>query len=375
MKHNKKQITFRKFLVYIFSIIVVVFAVLLLRYSKEVSAAVVVSINSCLSVIVPSLFGFMVVSNFLVKSNLYILISKPFSIISRYIFRIPTELFSIFLLSNIGGYPIGAKMISELIKNERISNKDANTMMCYCFCSGPAFIIGAIGIKVFSSVSAGLIIYISIFISNFLIAIILGLKNKIPQKENKCYKININSNILIESIEATAKTLLMICSTLIFFAIIIASLEVTGIMSIFTNLFSIMLNFNDSYTVPLIKGIFEISTINQLPQFCYILIPIVTAIVAFGGICVFFQILGISKDKIKLKRFLLTRPIQIFFSGIISFVLVKIFGNEIAVETFVQPFDIKFESNSIIPGLCLIFMTALLLFSNKKLKTKYSKND
>ena len=104
---------------FIIAILIIFFAVGLIKYSKEVSSAVILSIESCLKIIIPSLFAFMVLSNLIVKSNIYILISKPFSLISRYLFRIPPELFSIFLLSNIGGYPIGAKLLTELTQQEK----------------------------------------------------------------------------------------------------------------------------------------------------------------------------------------------------------------------------------------------------------------
>ena len=78
--------------------LLILFCVLLLVFSKEVSKSIINSISLCLNVIIPSLFGFMVISNILIKSNIYIYMSRPFYLISKYLFRIPPELFSVFFV-------------------------------------------------------------------------------------------------------------------------------------------------------------------------------------------------------------------------------------------------------------------------------------
>ena len=114
-----------KFLTVFLIISVIITAVSLILFSQEITAGIIDSINRCLTVIIPSLFCFLVLSSFLIYTNLYIIISKPFDIISRYVFRIKTEHFSIFLLSLFAGYPAGAKLLSELKEKNMIEKKDA----------------------------------------------------------------------------------------------------------------------------------------------------------------------------------------------------------------------------------------------------------
>ncbi|MFA5657929.1 MAG: hypothetical protein WC900_01435 [Oscillospiraceae bacterium] len=338
------------------------FAVMLLVYSKAVAEAVVLSLEACFSVIIPSLFGFMAVSNIIIKSNIYIWLSKPFYLISKYILRIPPELFSVFLLSNIGGYPIGAKLISDLLQEDKILSKDAEGLMCSCYCSGPAFIIGAIGINVFSNVLIGFLIYISIVCSNLIIAAVMGLKRKIPDTKAKPQKVILNSKILIDSIQSTIKTLSMICGMLIFFAVITAILNSSGLISKMSEIVGLAgATQANSHTI--IKSIIEISTVSGFEKFSYTSLPIITGLSAFGGICVLVQLSSISAGIIKMRLFYLTRPFHIILSGAVSYFLVKTFSKEITVMTLFRPVSLSKEKN-IFPALLLIVMIILLIIKN-----------
>ncbi len=349
----------------IISIFIILFAVSLIKYSKDVSVAITLSIESCLKIVIPSLFAFMVISNLLIKSNIYVLLSKPFYLISRYLFRIPPELFSIFLLSNIGGYPIGAKLLTDLIDDNKIEKTTAENMMCYCYCNSPSFFAGAVGVVVFNNYFIGLIAYFSIVLANLIIAIFLGLKNKIPEKSKIKLNIKLNTNILIDSITSAAKVLFTICAMLIFFASVIAILSSSGILNILSNY--LMHIFHSDYLIAesSLMSVFEISQITTMSKNSYYYLPLMTCIAAFGGICVITQIIGITTGKINLKKFAVSRVFHIAISGILCYYLIKSFTNNICINTVYYQ-KIHYSKNiSIIPSICLIFMVIILLYSKK----------
>ncbi len=349
----------------IISIFIILFAVSLIKYSKDVSVAITLSIESCLKIVIPSLFAFMVISNLLIKSNIYVLLSKPFYLISRYLFRIPPELFSIFLLSNIGGYPIGAKLLTDLIDDNKIEKTTAENMMCYCYCNSPSFFAGAVGVVVFNNYFIGLIAYFSIVLANLIIAIFLGLKNKIPEKSKIKLNIKLNPNILIDSITSAAKVLFTICAMLIFFASVITILSSSGILNILSNY--LMHIFHSDYLIAesSLMSVFEISQITTMSKNSYYYLPLMTCIAAFGGICVITQIIGITTGKINLKKFAVSRVFHIAISGILCYYLIKSFTNNICINT-VYYHKIHYSKNiSIIPSICLIFMVIILLYNKK----------
>lgn len=289
---------FKRILKYIVATGFVFLGFALIVYSKQVSKAIINSIYSCLTIVIPSLFAFIVVSNLLIKSNIYIYISKPFYIISKYLLRIPSEFFSIFLLSNIGGYPVGAKLLTELIDENKINKKTAEKMICYCYCNSPAFFVGAVGATVFNNIITGMILYISVVLSNFFIGIILGIKNEIPIKTKEKRQLKLNANILIDSINSAAKTIFLICIMLVFFSAIIAVATESGLLTFISGILSNAFIFNEEISFKALTSIIEISTIANMTKYCYTYIPLIVAIVAFGGFCVITQILGITSGKL-----------------------------------------------------------------------------
>ena len=109
-----------------------VYAAALIYYSDEVLESAVNSVRVCLVTIIPSLYAFMVISGFIISSGIYRYISRPFGAIARYIFRIPADFFSIFLLSSAAGYPVGAKLTSDLYLSGSSDRETAERMLGFC---------------------------------------------------------------------------------------------------------------------------------------------------------------------------------------------------------------------------------------------------
>lgn len=81
---------------------------LALRYSRECYRGIESGIGFCLSVLIPSLFFFMIVAAYIVDSGIAEAICRPLGRLSQALFRLPHESLAVILLSMIGGYPVGA---------------------------------------------------------------------------------------------------------------------------------------------------------------------------------------------------------------------------------------------------------------------------
>ena len=103
-------------------------------------------------------------------------LDKPF----KKFYNTPNGSFLIFFLSVISGYPMGAKLISDMYENKYIDNDDALAMLSFCSISGPMFMIGTVGVSIFHSYKAGLII----MIANLLASIFNGLIFRKRAKQN-----------------------------------------------------------------------------------------------------------------------------------------------------------------------------------------------
>ena len=86
----------------------------LLAFPADAADGARSGIGYCLNILVPSLFPFMVLSTFLVKSGLSEQIGKVLGGVTRTLFRLPGCTAATILMSMIGGYPVGARGIAAL---------------------------------------------------------------------------------------------------------------------------------------------------------------------------------------------------------------------------------------------------------------------
>lgn len=317
----------------------------ILMFPKTAITSCYASINNCLVSIIPSLFAFMVITTFLLRSGLYYYLFLSLKPIGKYIFHMSYDVFSIFLLSQIGGFPVGAKLLNEAVQNGSITKKYANQLLGCCFCSGPSFVIGVISIKLYGNIFIGALIYISIFLSNCVIAIIVGIKNKNCLQNNKPI-ISVNEKILIESVNSSSVALFKVCSMIVFFSVIISAVNI-----IFKN--------------EILFGLLEVSTIGEsrLPAY------LISALLSFGGICVIFQIVSLFNEMESVIKFIFIRITAAAISGSISYLLLFVFKSKLSSYVF-SNFSTPILSNNSnpIPSFMLVIMTLILL------KSTYSNN-
>ena len=337
--------------------LLVVYSVLVIVWCKDISEYVLTSIKLCINVIVPSLYIFMIISDFFITSNVYVLFGRPFSLFSRYVFRIPEQYFSIFLISSIGGYPVGAKLLSDLSRSNIIDIQSYKDMLPYCYLSGPAFICSIVGVNIFSDIKIGVLIFISIFISNLIIAAVIGRKRKIPNKN--VYKLNLNLSIdgFIKSISNGGKSILNICVIIIFFSSIICIIDKLGIVSVVAHFIDKLSCLSYSNSMAVIKSSIEISNISLFDG-DKSLIPLISALLSFGGLCVIIQI-KVFTNRFSIKNFVFFRIISMLLSYFICKIICVVIYNDYLMSN--SPAYLAHGQNSPIQTAFLLIMTILFL--------------
>lgn len=347
---------------YFIAVLTILYALALLVYSRDVSQGIISSLKTCLNVIIPSLFPFMVVSGIIISSGLYAKLGKPFSILSRYILRIPSELFSVFLISSVGGYPIGAKLLTSLYDEDRISRESAEKMLGFCYMGGPAFFIGAAGTKIYGSAKIGIIIFTSIFLSNITASFFMGIRQPVPPRSYSKSELSFTPAKFISSVSSGGAGIAGICVSILFFSSIISALEASGILDIFAHIASQLSHIDPNICKTILRSILEISNISALPNDISLL-PAVTALLSFGGLCVIIQVECIIGEKISINNFLFVR----IFTMILSYLCCKILIIVVDTANYTQASTINgigIRQSSPIPSLFLLIMTILLLSKN-----------
>lgn len=347
---------------FLLSVIVIAYAAALLYFNKTVSEGVIGSVKVCINVIIPSLFPFMVASGIIVSSDLYYKMSAPFSLVSRYVFRIRADLFSVFLISSVGGYPVGAKLLTNLYESGKIDRLTAEKMLGFCYMGGPAFFIGAAGMKIYDSTSAGMIIFASILISNTAAMFLCGLRSPVPPKETQKKQLNFTLDGFISSINSGGSGIAKICAAILFFASALAVLEASGILDLCVGLISKLTHISPNVCKVFLRSMLEISNISALPSDISFM-PIVTALLSFGGLCVIIQVEGIIGGKLSTDNFLISRIVTMILSYFCCKILILVFD----ISNYTQVSSVNGElvhQNSPIPSLFLLIMTILLLSKN-----------
>ena len=101
------------------------------------------ALELCLKTLIPSLFPFLVLSSLCCGLLFGLRLSLPSKLLRPC--RLPAGAEVIFLLGVIGGYPIGAKLVSDAYRRGSLDKKTAEHMLMFCSNAGPAFIFGVLG--------------------------------------------------------------------------------------------------------------------------------------------------------------------------------------------------------------------------------------
>lgn len=346
----------------IFLIVICITVVFLpLYFSKNIFDGVALGIKICLSSLIPSMYIFMVIACFISVSKISKYFGDILNFISIKLFKISGETFSIMLLSFIGGYPIGAKIISDKIKNNELTSKQGQYLLNFCVYCSPAFIISGVAEPLWNNKKIGFIIYLSQIITGVLIALICSFRRHevIYIKEKNAY--NTFSNNLIYSVNNATKSMCTICSFVVLFF---------GIFSLID-----LLNIPNEYKT-IIKGLMEVTSGCQVVQNSSLFesILIINLFTSFGGVCVILQLVSMLHNcNINFIQFILIRCVFSLVSTIMVYFYILI--SDIGVECFssVKRYSFHMYNASPISSVFLIVLSLmLLLFYNKSVKIKYS---
>lgn len=281
-------------------------------------------INVWATIVLPSLFCFLIFTKLLMQNNstikVFKVLDKPFC----KLYKTPHFGGYIFAMSLISGYPIGANLISEFYEQKLISNAEAHRLCAYCSTSGPMFIIGSLALSMCNNIKVGIIVLTSHLIAALLNGLIYRnyatntSRKLIDNKENLWQN---NKNPVVEIKKQTLNNILenSITSVLMvggFITISFTLLEIINVTNIFKPvylLFDKILPTGGNIIKGIFSGIVELTngcvSLTQIANLSALPLSIIlSALVSFGGLSIHLQSYSfLSKCKIKYKFFLLTK--------------------------------------------------------------------
>ena len=246
-----------------------------------------------------------------------------------------------FIMGIISGYPVGAKIISNLYSNHDCTKNEAERMLCFCNNSGPLFILGTVGNGFYGSSIIGYILLFTHILASIIVGIIFGQFSKFKFKSTSDKQFHSNPNlenvninnlgeVLGNSIINSIKTILVIGGFVTLFSVILSILGKTKLLVIIASPISKLLHINSNIVVGFISGIIEftngLSMISSVHlKNLSINVCVSAFILGFGGISVLLQTLSIiSKSKLSIKPYILGKVLQGIIASFLTFMIFKI---------------------------------------------------
>ncbi len=100
------------------------------------------ALNLWFTKMIPTLFPFMVLSGILIRMNLVKPLCSPLRPLSRLLFGVEENGIFCIIIGFLCGFPMGAKVISDLYKRNEISLKEAEYLLSFCNNIGPIYFCG-----------------------------------------------------------------------------------------------------------------------------------------------------------------------------------------------------------------------------------------
>ena len=366
----------KRILVAIFSIIIGGF---FLIFGADISAGIRSGISVCGDVVIPSLFPFMILAEFIALSGASDTLSKPLAPFTRLIFGLPRATAAPIFLSFISGYPVGASLTKRLYDSGKITRDDAEKMLTFTVNSSPAMLIFAVGMGMLGSKEYGYVLFIVHILASVLNGILFsriilnyGKKKvvviansqtstwqsakqnmrphapnptqtdiQLTNKTNQAQHYNIADAFVTATADASI-SMLKICGCVILFAGIVSSVNSADILAL-------ILDVTVGCNVAVGYGL-----------------NVISAVIGFGGISVIMQIMTVSKGLIRPHILIFSRLTHAAISyGLCSVAISLLPERTIAVLSTGLPSSSSFSSVTAPASAAMLLLSVVVMFSAK----------
>jgi sporulation integral membrane protein YlbJ len=300
-------------------------------------------------VLFPALFPFFVISELLLGLGLVHFIGGLFDPMMRPMFRIPGYGGFVMAMGFAAGYPISARLTSQLWDRKLINREEAERLVAFTSTSDPIFLIGAVAVGFFHNAGLAIILAISHYGGGIIIGLLMrfhGQRNTdtiyLRSKDHHSLIIRAFRSMHIarlqdgrslgvmlqQAIQNSLKLVFMIGGLVIFVSVVLELLSLIGAMEIMYAAFAYFLNLVSlppMLSPSVVKGLFEVTLGAKAAGGAAASIPLIhkaaiaSFILSWAGLCVHAQITSLlSQTNLRYTSFVIAR----FLHGLIAMLLV-----------------------------------------------------
>ena len=234
---------------YTMPVLLILSTVWLLVRSDTAEKSAYDALKMCASVIIPSLFPYMVISSLLVQTGASDQIGRWLSHPVRTAFRLPGCAGSAVVLGSLCGFPVGAKTACQLYERGSVTKRECERLIAIANNTGPSFVIEVVGAHFWGSRGMGLVIYAAQILSSILLGWITSRKEAKPTDSpiittSRCDLLQ----CLTTSVTHSARSVVSVCGFIVFFAVVTSLIgQMTATLPI-------------AFAAPILGAVLEFST-------------------------------------------------------------------------------------------------------------------
>lgn len=327
---------------------VFVFAVggMLIVRSEAATQGVKNGLELCMTTVIPSLLPFMTVCTYILKSDVIYPLEQKVEKLSQMIFSLSGRGATVFLMSIIGGFPVGAKLIADSIKDGALTLNQGKRMLLFCVNPGPAFIINVVGVSMLNSKSAGLILFFSHLMSSFVMGILTRIFAEKADAEIKRRSEHERNDILTQSITESAFALITMCAWIMLFSAIINFVDLSSLQKGTKQWLNMVMEVTNGCSI----------SVKNFP------LPITALVLGWSGLSVHSQVLPyMSVIGLKYKYFAVARILSGALSMGISSALFSVFPCQVSAFSNITEITPHAVSISVPATMGMLFLSALVI--------------
>ncbi len=329
----------------------------------------------CVSVVIPSLFPFMVVSELIVLSGVSSYFAKPLGTFSHRLFGVCGEGATAFLLGTLCGSPIGARAAVSLYKRGRISFDELTNLVCFSNNPSSAFVISAVGVTLFGCRKFGVVLYFLTLLSSVIIGIGQNLfcraqkegARAMPETMEEGEERGRYFSIFSGAVNGAASSMLSVCAFVVFFSTFTGTLgEVAPYLGLDEAFSALLFSFFE-----LTSGAASAACVRPLG----VAILIAAFAVGWSGLSVHFQVISICDGLgLPLGRYFFSKLLQGALNVIFVWIYYQLFGRTLDFEVQSVGAFLNFSSEPTTLGISvsLIFLASLIICFFGKLRKRQS---
>lgn len=292
--------------------IIIGFFVIMLIFPRQTFEGASNGLLLWFQIVLPTLLPFIILSNLLIHTNAVTYISifvKPFM---QRLFRVSDYGCYAVFVGFLCGYPMGAKVVADLIQTEKISGKEGQYLLSFCNNTSPMFIISFIVMQNFKNesllLSTLVILYLAPVICSLLFRRFYKCQtrtNTLPTSENSFhFNFQIFDTCIMNGFETITK--------------------VGGYIILFSILFALSKQLPLMWFLPSLEISCGVSYITNLGIPLSKVYPYVLALTSFGGFCAIAQTNSmIQESKLSILPYIIQKLITALVTSLLAMIYIQ----------------------------------------------------